>query len=59
MKCRPEETKLMYASLQNICPENDVRIVEFPGTHCCKPKDEKGEWMFVETVCGMISGKQM
>lgn len=57
MKCRPEETKLMYASLKNICPENDVRLVEYPGRHCSKPKNEDGELMFVETVCDMIRGE--
>ena len=34
MKCRPEENKLMYASIQHIMPETDIEIMELPGKHC-------------------------
>ena len=44
MKCRPEETRLIYASLQNILPEMHVEIAELPGGHCSRPKAEDGSF---------------
>lgn len=42
MKCRPEETRLIYANLKNILPEAHVEIAELPGGHCSRPKAEDG-----------------
>ena len=33
--CRPEETKLMYASIRSVMADSDAQILELPGTHCC------------------------
>lgn len=45
--CRPEETRLMYASLKNLLPESDVHIAKLPGSHCCFPKDSQGNNMML------------
>lgn len=45
MKCRPEETRLMYASLKNIMPEALVYIEELPGKHCKRPRNPDGSQM--------------
>ena len=47
MKCRPEENRLMYASLQNVMPESEVYIKELPGPHCKRPLNEDGAFMVV------------
>lgn len=31
MKCRPEETRLMYASIKKVMPQSYVKIQELPG----------------------------
>ena len=48
MKCRPEENRLMYASLQNVMSEAEVYIKELPGGHCKRPLNEDGVFMVVE-----------
>lgn len=47
MKCRPEETRLLYANLQNILPEAHVEIEQLPGGHCSHPKAEDGSHMML------------
>ncbi len=54
MKCRPEETKLMYASLQHIMPESLVCLEEIPGPHCSRARDEDGALILVEKVCEFL-----
>lgn len=54
MKCRPEETKLMYASLKNIMPECRVEIEELPGKHCGKPRYGDGTLILVDRVCRFL-----
>lgn len=56
MKCRPEETRLIYASMQRVMPEAQVAIQELPGGHCCKCKDEDGEYRFVSEMMKFIEG---
>lgn len=34
MLCRPEENKLMYASIKRLMPEAKIEIAEITGTHC-------------------------
>ena len=50
MKCRPEETKLMYASMRQLMPESRVSLVEIPGPHCSKARDGEGRLILVEKV---------
>lgn len=47
MKCRPEETKLIYASFQQLMPEARVEIHELPGGHCSRPKAQDGSHMML------------
>ena len=54
IKCRPEETKLMYASLIKLLPDNLIDIAELPGPHCQKPQDEDGSYTLVRKVCKFI-----
>ena len=54
IKCRPEETCLMYASLQKLMPDVQVFITELPGGHCCKCCDETGEYRFVTEMFAFI-----
>ena len=54
MECRPEETKLMYASLKYIMPGTAVSIEELPGTHCSKPKSENGSLLLMSKVCEFL-----
>lgn len=56
IKCRPEETKLMYASLRQVMPESRVEIREIPGPHCSKARNEDGELILVEKVCEFLRG---
>ena len=48
MKCRPEETRLIYASFQQLMPEARVEIHELPGGHCSRPKDENGRHLMLQ-----------
>lgn len=57
MKCRPEETRLIYASFAQLMPDAHVEIEQLPGGHCSRPKDEHGAHLmlkrafaFMETV---------
>ena len=34
MPCRPEQNRLFYKSIRRFCPEQQIDIVELPGTHC-------------------------
>lgn len=43
MLCRPEETKLIYASFKRVMPNCNVAISELSGTHCNQQVDENGE----------------
>ena len=52
--CRPEETKLMYASLKRLMPEAVVDIAELPGGHCNHPEDENGRLMLMDKVCEFL-----
>ena len=61
MKCRPEETRLMFASLKKLAPEAMVEIAELPGPHCGQPLAEDGSHLmlnrifeFMETVKGNV-----
>lgn len=54
MKCRPEETRLMYASLQNVMPEAEVYIKALPGGHCKRPLNEDGVFMVVAETLKFI-----
>ena len=54
IKCRPEETRLFYASVQKIMPESQISICELPGKHCCKCCDENGEYRFVTEMLAFI-----
>ena len=47
MKCRPEETKLIYASFQQLMPEARVELHELPGGHCSRPKAEDGSHLML------------
>jgi len=59
MKCRPEETKLMYASLKRVMPDSFVHIEELPGTHCNKAKYENGALILVEKVCEFLDREEV
>lgn len=48
MKCRPEETRLIYASFQQLMPKANVQIHQLPGGHCSRPKDENGNHMMLQ-----------
>lgn len=48
MKCRPEETRLMYANLKNLLPEAHIEITELPGGHCSRPKDANGSHLMMQ-----------
>ena len=50
MKCRPEETRLIYASFKQLMPEAHVEITELPGGHCSRPKAEDGSHMLLNRV---------
>lgn len=54
IKCRPEETRLMYASLQKLMPQAKVSIAKLPGAHCCKCCDDNGEYRFVSEMLSFI-----
>ena len=54
IECRPEETRLMYASMQRLMPEAIVDIAQLPGTHCNHPKDENGRLMLMDKVCEFL-----
>lgn len=54
IKCRPEETRLMYASIKNLMPEAVVSIEELPGTHCCKPREADGSLILTKKVCEFL-----
>ena len=58
IKCRPEETRLMYASLQKVMPDAIVHISELPGSHCCKGKNENGEYHFLTRMFTFIESLQ-
>jgi len=59
MKCRPEETKLIYASFQHVMPEAFVCIEELPGKHCNKARFEDGSLMLVEKVCAFLAQEEV
>lgn len=50
MKCRPEENRLMYASLKKLMPQANVEITELPGGHCGNPKAKDGSNMMLNRV---------
>lgn len=54
IKCRPEETRLMYATMKNLMPDAYVDIVEFPGKHCGKPTYEDGTYIYIDKLCRFI-----
>lgn len=54
MKCRPEETRLMYANLKNILPEAFVEITELPGGHCSRPRDESGNHLMIQRALKFV-----
>jgi len=55
IKCRPEENRLLYTSLQKLLPECNVHISELPGPHCCQCQDENGEYLFVKRMLEFIA----
>lgn len=59
IKCRPEETKLVYASFKQVMPEAFVCMEELPGKHCKKPKYEDGSLMLVERTCAFLARKEV
>ena len=59
MKCRPEETKLIYASFKHVMPEAFVCIEELPGKHCNKARYEDGSLMLVEKVCTFLAQEEV
>lgn len=50
MKCRPEETRLMYASLKKVMPDAWVEIAQLPGAHCSMPLAEDGSHMMLNRI---------
>lgn len=54
MKCRPEETRLMYASIKKVMPEAYVKIQELPGTHCNRPKNKNGGILTIDRFIEFI-----
>jgi len=59
IKCRPEETKLMYASLKRVMPEAFVCIEELPGKHCGKPQGEDGSLLLMDKVCEFLAREEV
>lgn len=57
MKCRPEETRLMYASLKNVMPNCYVEIHELPGEHCSNPRYEDGTLILVNKMCRFLESR--
>lgn len=58
IKCRPEETRLAYASFQKVMPDSRVSICELPGPHCGKCRNEDGSFRFVTEVLSFIQKNQ-
>lgn len=54
MKCRPEETRLLYASIKNLMPNSYVKIYELPGTHCNRPKNKNGGILTIDRFIEFI-----
>ncbi len=61
MKCRPEETKLMFASLKKLLPDAWVELARLPGGHCSQPRAADGSCLmlnrtfeFMDAVSGRI-----
>ena len=48
MKCRPEETRLMYANLRVLVPDAHIEIEELPGGHCSRPRTPDGAFVMLE-----------
>ena len=59
IKCRPEETKLMYASIKHVMPETVVFIKELPGKHCRMPKNQDGSLMVMNKVCEFLESDEV
>lgn len=55
IKCRPEETRLMYASILKLMPDTNISISELSGPHCCKCRDENDEYRFVAEMIDFIN----
>ena len=55
--CRPEQNKLLYASLRKLCPQLDVRITELPGKHTngSEHRNERGTFDFNDTLLAYIA----
>lgn len=54
--CRPEQNKLLYASLRKLCPDLNVQIKELPGKHTngSEHRNERGSFDFNDTVLEFI-----
>jgi len=50
--CRPEQNKLMYKSIQRICPHIPVELKMLPGGHCSgsSGRNEKGTFAFNDAL---------
>ena len=55
--CRPEQNKLLYASLRKLCPHLKVQIKELPGKHTngSEHRNERGTFDFNDTVLEFLS----
>lgn len=56
VKCRPEQNRLLYASLCKLCPELKVEIAELPGKHTngSQYRNEQGTFDYNNTVLDFI-----
>ena len=57
VKCRPEQNKLLYASICKLCPDIKVELVELPGKHTngSEHRNEQGTFDYNDTVLKFIN----
>lgn len=55
--CRPEQNKLLYASLRKLCPDLNVQIKELPSKHTngSEHRNERGTYDFNDTVLEFLN----
>lgn len=57
VKCRPEQNKLLYASIKKLCPDIKTELVELPGKHTngSEHRNEQGTFDYNDTVLKFIN----
>ena len=57
VKCRPEQNKLLYASIKKLCPDINTEIVELPGKHTngSQYRNEQGTFDYNDTILKFMS----